>query len=204
MIMGGLQMSNENDKTKLLEGEKEILLDHDYDGIKELNHPLPSWWVAVFVLTIIFSIPYFIYYTFMGGTSIEQNYNAEMAEVVQKQQSHKSTQKGFDLEAYNAYIVTPEAQKLGRKIYKRKCKACHGVQGEGGIGPNLTDNYWLHGNGDVESTHKTIQEGVLDKGMPAWGDTLSSDELIAVVGYIQEFKGTNPANAKEPQGSKVE
>ena len=193
-------MESNDKKVEVFDDEKAILLSHDYDGIRELNHPLPSWWVTIFVLSIVFSIPYYIYYTHMNGPSSDETLNAEIAQIEKQQAEFQKNQEKFDLEKYNAYVATKKAQKIGKKTFKRKCKACHGAQGEGSIGPNLADNYWIHGDGSIESVYNTIDHGVVDKGMPAWGQTLGKEKVMAVVDYVMKFKGTNPANAKAPQG----
>lgn len=195
---------NNNDKVVVLEGEQEVLLDHDYDGIKELDHPLPMWWLTIFMLTVVFSIPYYIYYEMLDGPSLIDTMQEDLHQIDEAQASFKAQQGGFDMESYKAVIAAPKAAKRGKKVYKRKCRACHGAEGEGGIGPNLTDNYWLHGDGSVATIYKTVDEGVVDKGMAAWGTTLDKEDVFKVVNYVKSLQGTNPANPKEPQGELIE
>ncbi|MDH5414299.1 MAG: c-type cytochrome [Flavobacteriaceae bacterium] len=191
---------NHNDKVHVFEDEKKILLDHNYDGIRELDHPLPRWWVVTFWVTIIFSVPYYMAHTFFGAESIKEELASDMKEISQLKQSTGGGD-GFDLEEYNAYVATLGENKSGKKVYKRKCAACHGVAGEGGVGPNLADNFWMHGNGSEATIFETINNGIPDKGMEAWATKLSKEKRYAVLKVLMDFKGTNPEGAKAPQGS---
>ena len=198
-------MSNKDDeKLVVLEDEKHILLDHDYDGIRELNHPLPKWWLVTFYGTIIFSVFYYVHHTFLGADTLQKEYEDKMVEVKASQDEWQAKHGGFNWDKYNAYVATEKAQKVGKKRYKRKCKACHAADGGGGVGPNLADNYWLHGNGDAETVFNTISQGVIDKGMQAWKGVLTEEEIMAVTAHIIKFQGTTPANPKEAQGELVE
>ena len=195
--------SEDNKEVKILEDEKNLVLDHDYDGIKELDHPLPFWWVMIFGLTISFGFPYYFYYTHADGPSIRDGLTEKMLEIEEKRAAWEAKQGGFDMEKFNAFFKTEKGKKLGAKVYKRKCMACHGDKLQGVIGPNLTDNYWIHGKGDVPGVHKVIKEGVTAKGMPAWGTMLSEEEMFGVIGYVMSFKNKNNPG-KEPQGNKIE
>lgn len=191
---------NKKDQVEVFEDEKKILLNHDYDGIKELDHPLPRWWLVTFYLTIAFAVPYYLAHTFFGAKSIEDELAADMKVVEQKQAAYLEKQGGFSMEEYEKIAADPAMAKVAKKTYKRKCLACHGANGEGGVGPNLADNYWLHGDGSLKTVYQTISKGVVEKGMPEWGQALGKEKVMAVLNYIAAFKGTNPANAKAPQG----
>ena len=195
---------NEDEKLIVLEDEKNILLDHEYDGIRELDHPLPKWWLVTFYITIIFAAYYYVHHTFFGADTLEEEYEQKVAEIKEAQAEWQKKHGGFNWDKYNAFIATPKAEKLGKKRYKRKCKACHGKDGGGGVGPNLTDNYWLHGDGDVEMIYNVINQGVVDKGMQAWKGVLSEEEIMAVTAHVVKLRGTKPENPKEPQGELVE
>jgi cytochrome c oxidase cbb3-type subunit 3 len=197
-------MSNEENKVEVFEDEKALLLNSNYDGIHELNHPLPMWWVVIFIGTIVFSIPYYFYYTHMNGPSLKQELEADLKTIYENQAAFAAKQGSFNVDEYNAFVSTEAAQKDGAKTYKRKCKACHGEAGEGGIGPNLTDMFWINGDGSIPSLYSIVDKGVTDKGMPAWGPELGKEKVMAVVDYIAKLKGTNPANPKAPQGTKYE
>jgi cytochrome c oxidase cbb3-type subunit 3 len=199
-----MSTNDKNDKLQVFDDEKSILLDHNYDGIHELDHPLPSWWVTIFISSVIFSIPYYLYYTHFGGPTLDDELKESVARIEKAQSEYKAKQGGFDIDKFNAYVVTKKAQKSGKKTYRRKCKACHGAAGEGGIGPNLTDNYWIHGDGSIAAVYKVVEHGVIEKGMQAWGQTLGEEKMMAVVDYVMKLRGTNPANAKAPQGELFE
>lgn len=195
-------MSNDENKVEIFEDEKDLVLDHDYDGIKELDHPLPFWWVMIFGITIAVSLPYYFYYTHADGPSIRQELTEKMEHIEEKRAAYEAKQGGFDVDKMKAFFATDEGKKLGAKVYRRKCMACHGDKLQGSIGPNLTDNYWIHGKGDVAGVYKTVKEGILDKGMPAWGTVLKENEMQAVIGYVMSFKGQNNPG-KEPQGTEI-
>lgn len=191
---------DKDDEVKISEEEKKILLEHNYDGIRELDHPLPRWWVYTFILTGVFGLPYYLAHTFFGAQSIQEELVEDMASIELKQSKSEDKKGSFDLEKYKAYLLTPKAAKIARKTYKRKCKACHGASGEGGVGPNLSDNFWMHGDGSLETVYSSINKGIPDKGMAAWGVTLGEDKMFAVLKYVMDFQGTNPGGGKAPQG----
>lgn len=197
-------MNKDEDEVKVFEDEKSILLDHDYDGIRELNHPLPSWWLTIFYITIVFAAVYYTYYTFLGGKNLMQEYEADLASITTDSAGQNSNGSSFDLDKYNAITMSPESIKKGKKVFKRKCKACHGAAGEGGIGPNLTDHYWLNGDGSIKEVYSVIYNGVIKNGMQAWGTVLSEEEMMAVTKFVMDLKDTNPADAKEAQGKLFE
>jgi cytochrome c oxidase cbb3-type subunit III len=196
--------NNEENKVQVFDDEKALLLNHNYDGIHELNHPLPMWWVVVFVGTVIFSIPYYFYYTHMNGPSLKDELNAEMKVINERQAAFAAKKGTFNMDEYNAIIADETHTKGAAKLYRRKCQSCHGAEGEGGIGPNLADMFWINGDGSIPEVYKIIDQGVTDKGMPAWGAELGKENVMALVDYIRKFQGTNPANAKGPQGEKYE
>lgn len=195
---------SKEDKTKvdIREDEKDLVLDHDYDGIKELDHPLPLWWVFIFIGTVVFSIPYYFYYVHADGPDSRTVLEEKMEKIRTLQEEHEAKAGGFDVEKYKRFVASEEASKLGKKAYQGNCAACHGQKGEGVIGPNLTDKYWLHGDGKLASVFQTIAKGVPNKGMPAWKQSLSEKELMAVTDYVMEFKGKN-LEGKAPQGELI-
>ena len=181
------------------DNEKSLLLDHDYDGIQELDHPLPRWWIWSFYLTIVFGVVYAGYYMTVGPTLADE-LKISMREIEAKQPkqvAQPSAQSASDL---LAIIKDKLKQSEGRTVFMGKCAACHGQNAEGSIGPNLTDNFWLHGKGQPQDIAKTIREGVTEKGMPPWGAILKDDELYSVVAFIHSIHGSQPAGAKPPQG----
>lgn len=187
----------------------EKLLDHNYDGIQELDNPLPAWWVYLFYITIVFSFVYMIVFTFFVpslGTLADQKVEKLTAKPVKVVVLVDAD--ATDVDSATAPVTIPfpndeDALDLGKKVYVSKCLACHGAKGEGLVGPNMTDEYWLHGKGSLEDMYKVVVEGVPEKGMIAWESQLSDEEIRAVVVYMQTMQGTNPPNPKAPQGEKV-
>jgi cytochrome c oxidase cbb3-type subunit 3 len=186
-------------KAAPLEKEADVLLDHDYDGIKELDNALPPWWKWGFYLTIGVAVIYLLrFHVFKTGPTPEQEYNTEMQIAATKMEAFKSKNKEqFDEKNVTMADATGIAE--GKKIFSGTCFPCHGAKGEGGIGPNLTDQYWLHG-GTIQNVFKTITDGVPDKGMQAWGKTFSAAEIRDLASFVLSLQGTNPPNAKAPQG----
>lgn len=195
-------MSDENKEVEILDDEKDLVLDHDYDGIKELDHPLPFWWVMIFGITVAVSIPYYFYYTHADGPTLRMSLDEKMHHIEEKRAAWEAKQGGFNVEKFKAFYATDKGKKLGAKTYRRKCMACHGANLEGMIGPNLTDQYWLHGKGDLAGVYKVIKEGVVEKGMAAWGSVLSEEQMFGVIGHVMSFKNKNNPG-KEPQGELI-
>ncbi|MES3036953.1 MAG: cbb3-type cytochrome c oxidase N-terminal domain-containing protein [Bdellovibrionota bacterium] len=185
-------------KVIIKENEKSLLLDHNYDGIQELDYPLPSWWLWTFLLTIMFSALYCLHYLGGVGPDSNQELKAAMAqiEILKGSQAKASIDDDSIIRAYNS----PNDLKFGGATYASKCVACHGDKGQGLVGPNLTDDAWIQGNGSPSDTAKIINEGVADKGMPNWAAVLNQQEIIQVTAYVLSLRGTNPAGAKPPQG----
>ncbi|NJX14950.1 cbb3-type cytochrome c oxidase N-terminal domain-containing protein [Tamlana crocina] len=185
---------------KPLEDEGEIILDHNYDGIKELDNNLPPWWLYGFYISIIFGAVYLLkYHVFNGDTQIDE-LQTELAEAKIAIEKYKATAK--DLVDYNTVEVLVNAADLnaGQSIYETNCIACHKADGGGGIGPNLTDEYWILGGG-IKNVFKTISEGGRSgKGMIAWKQNLKPYEIAQVASYVLQFQGTTPAEPKEAQG----
>lgn len=184
-----------------MEREHEILSHHDFDGIRELDNRLPPWWVNLFIITIVWAVGYMYYYHWGGnGPSSSQEYEMEVEQAA-KQQAIALAGQANAIDEANVVAVT-ESSLLGEGelIFKNTCSACHGLAGEGNaVGPNLTDQYWLHGGG-IKNVFKTIKYGVPEKGMISWQSQLSPSDMQKVASYILTLQGTNPANAKAPQG----
>jgi cytochrome c oxidase cbb3-type subunit 3 len=176
--------------------DSKLMIDHDYDGIKELDNPPPPWLMMIFYGTIIWSVFYVFYYHVFDGPSQEDEYNTEMAEA--KANMPKSV---FD---ENNIVLLTDAASLaeGEKLFASKaCDACHGVTN---IGPDLTDNYWIHGN-QVGEVFKVIKYGVAEKGMTPFKGQMTDEQMQQVTSYILvNMKGAATANTKGPQGDKYE
>ena len=191
-------------KAASLEKEADVLLDHDYDGIKELDNALPPWWKWGFYITIVVGVIYlFRFHITKTGPTPLQEYDHEMKIAAAKMENFRENSR----EAYDEKTVTlADAAGIaaGKKIYTGTCFPCHGANGEGNaVGPNLTDKYWLHG-GSLGNVFKTISLGVPDKGMQAWGRTFSPTDIRNLSSFVLSLQGTSPANAKAPQGNLFE
>ena len=191
-------------KAAALEKEADVLLDHDYDGIKELDNSLPPWWKWGFYITIVAAVIYmFRFHVTKTGPTPLQEYDNEMKIAAAHMDNFRKNSK----EAFDEMTVTladGTGIAAGKKIYTGTCFPCHGPSGEGNaVGPNLTDKYWLHG-GSLGNVFKTISVGVPDKGMQAWGKTFSPTDIRNLASFVLSLQGTNPANAKAPQGNLFE
>ncbi len=183
-----------------LDKEHEILMDHEYDGIMELDNNLPPWWLYSFYVSIVFAFIYIINYHVIEAAPLQQEeYELAMAEGEKEVAEYLASQK-LNVDETNVVLLT-EASDLskGKGIFEKKCVACHGKQGEGVIGPNLTDNYWLHG-GDIASVFKIVKYGKAEKGMQAWKDELNPIEMQQVSSFIKSIAGTAVGLGKAPQG----
>lgn len=194
-----MSQNNSDENKKIDPITKDPLMDHEYDGIKELDNPLPSWWLFTFYIAIAFSAFYVIHYHLMDGTLIYKEYAKDLMELEMKQ-AENSKQPLPTLEVLTPYLNDADKKDLGKSVYLQHCLSCHGAQGGGGIGPNLADDYWIHGDGGVVSIAEIVLVGVGDKGMPAWKTVLKQEESLAVSGFVKSLRGTNPVNPKEPQG----
>lgn len=187
-------------KTEPIENEGNLLMDHDYDGIKELDNNLPPWWVYLFYGCIIFAFAYMVKYEVMGADDQEMEFQKEMAQAKIDIEEYKKTAP--DMMDEKSVILLTEASELakGKAIFETNCMACHRADGGGQIGPNLTDDHWILGGG-IKNIFHTISNGGRDgKGMVAWNAMLKPTEIQHVASYIISLKGTNPKDAKTPEG----
>lgn len=185
-----------------LSEEKEILIEHDYDGIQELDNPIPGWFMYLFYITIIFAAGYLLnYHVFHFGQLQYEEYKTEIAQADAEKKAFLS--KAANRVDENTVKLTTEPSVLGagKMVFVQNCVACHGDHAQGVVGPNLTDDYWLHG-GKINDLFKTVKYGVLTKGMPTWEKVLSPKQISDVVNYVKSLHGTNPPNPKAPQGVK--
>lgn len=183
------------------DGDRDRLLSHAYDGIEEYDNPLPGWWVWIFWATIIFSVGYWAYYQMGPGPSVVAVYEAEMREAAARQPVAPAAGTVSD-QTLRALEKNAAAIAQGKAIFAGKCVPCHGDRGQGIVGPNLTDDYWIHG-GRPSEIYRTITEGVPEKGMVPWKTQLSAEEIAAVSAYVLSLRGTKPPNAKPPEGQQV-
>lgn len=178
------------------------ILDHEYDGIREYDNPMPRWWLTSFWLMIGFSVIYALNIgPFGSGKGWIANYETDMKAWAA---AHPAPSGDDVSEAtLTALVGDQQALALGKTTYDSYCASCHRQDGGGLIGPNLTDDYWLHGAA-ITNIYKTIVDGVLAKGMPPWGKSLKPEQLNAVTAYVVSLHGSNPANPKAPQGDATE
>lgn len=182
--------------------EKDLLIAHDYDGIQELDNPIPAWFMYLFYGSIIFGIGYFLnYHVFKTAPLQYAEYRNEMAQAAIEKKAFLSKAANRVDENTVKLVHDPAVIASGAAIFKSTCAPCHGDHAQGNVGPNLTDDYWLHG-GKINDLFKTIKYGVLAKGMPTWEKQLSPKQISDVANYIKSLQGSNPAGAKEPQGTK--
>ena len=183
--------------SKSIAEEHEIILDHNYDGIQDLDNNLPPWWVYLFYAGIIFAVVYLARFHVFNDYDQILEYEQEVAAAKIEIEEYKKTAKGL-VDVNTVEVLTDI--KAGKKIYSTSCVACHIADGGGGIGPNLTDEYWLLGGG-IKNVFNTISEGGRDgKGMVAWKQILKPLERAQVASYVLTLQGTTPAAPKEPQG----
>ncbi len=199
-------MSDQPQDMEIFKGEEGLVLDHNYDGIKELDHMLPRWWVWLFYGTMIFAVWYAGYYMSGFGPTPQEELAGAMREIeaLSPKPEANGSGDGSFLAAFTAAVGKPEKIKHGKEVFNAKCNACHGDLGQGVIGPNLTDDFWIHGKGRPEDIARVVADGVLDKGMPPWGALLSQNESVDVVVYIHSIHDSHPAGAKAPQGENYE
>lgn len=179
-----------------------MMADHSYDGITELDNFMPPWLQGVFVGTVIFAVVYFVNYSVLGNgpTGVEEYEEELRIEAVAAEVRKANMVAGID---ENTVVFDESATALasGKTIFETNCAACHASDGGGGVGPNLTDEYWIHG-GSIADVFKIIKYGVVEKGMIPWQDQLSPEQMQQVSSYILAMKGTSPAVPKEPQGER--
>ncbi|WP_432410083.1 cbb3-type cytochrome c oxidase N-terminal domain-containing protein [Rasiella sp. SM2506] len=186
--------------SKPIQEEHEIILDHNYDGIKELDNKLPPWWVYSFYASIVFAVVYMARYHIFDDINQDEEYDLAVAEAQIEIENYKKTAKNL-VDVNTVVVLTDPADiTAGKNIFTQNCIACHKADGGGGIGPNLTDNYWILGGG-IKKVFNTISEGGRDgKGMVSWKSDLTPLEMAQVSSYVLQFKGTTPAEPKDPEG----
>ncbi len=200
--MSEKKIHNDNEPNLILSDEQDLLLDHEYDGIQELNNPMPPWWLYGFYFTIVLAIVYMLWYDVFGwGLTQEQEYEREVAAAIERfdiQSEPEITINFADLE-----VLTDEMSLIaGKALFlspRNLCSTCHGVNAQGLVGPDLTNNYWKHGC-DLEAIATSIAVGYPSMGMPAYGSgvRLSDEELLQLSSYIISLRGSNPEGAKAP------
>ncbi|HRL72527.1 MAG: c-type cytochrome [Flavobacterium sp.] len=180
--------------------EDQLLLEHDYDGIKELDNNLPPWWVYLFYASIIFGVVYMVRYEVLGADNQEMELQKEIAQAKIDVAEYMKTAPDMMDEKTVTLLTDPADLAVGKELYTTNCAACHRADGGGQIGPNLTDEEWILGGGVKNIFHTLVNGGRDGKGMIAWKGTLKPKEMQKVASYIVSLKGSNPADAKAPEG----
>ncbi|HEX5113439.1 MAG TPA: cbb3-type cytochrome c oxidase N-terminal domain-containing protein [Saprospiraceae bacterium] len=183
-----------------IEEEGQIDLGHNYDGIRELDNVIPPWFTTAFLLTILFAGVYLYRYHIAKSAPLQiEEYKMALAKANAEHDAYLATQANA-IDENSVTIMTGAEIELGKRIFTTTCAACHRADGGGQVGPNLTDEYWIHG-GSLKDVFKTIKYGVPDKGMISWKEQLSPSQMAQVANYILTLKGTNPPDPKEKQGT---
>lgn len=188
-----------------VEKEATIIMDHSYDGIRELDNHLPPWWKWLFYGSIIWGVIYFIAYHVTDSLPLQtEEYNTEVAQAEEQVRKLKAANPEAVIDE-NTVILTTDATALadGKETFNNICSSCHRMDGGGDIGPNLTDKYWKHG-GSIGDVFKVVRDGVPNTNMVAWGGALSPEKMQNVSSYLLSLQGTNPPNAKAPEGDLYE
>lgn len=188
-------------KAKPIEKEGEIMTDHDYDGIKELDNVLPPWWLAGFYITIAVGIFYYFMVFFTDRYDQDAEFERAMAEGKAAVEQYKKENPELFDDANLEPLTSPADIAKGKELFTSKtCTACHLDDGGGSIGPNLTDDYWILGGSFSDIMNTIAKGGRPGKGMIAWENTISQKERQQIASYILTLRGTTPANPKEPEG----
>lgn len=187
-------------KAKSADNEDQLLLEHDYDGIKELDNNLPPWWVYLFYASIVFAVVYMVQYEVLGADNQEMELRKEVAQAKIDIAEYMKTAPDMMDEKTVTLLTDPADLAAGKEIFTTNCAACHRADGGGQIGPNLTDEQWILGGGIKNVFHTLVNGGRDGKGMISWKGTLKPKEMQKVASYILSLKGSNPPDAKAPEG----
>jgi cytochrome c oxidase cbb3-type subunit 3 len=185
--------------------EKDIDTGHEFDGIRELDNHLPPWWKWLFIGTVVWALVYFFVFHISSSLPLSiEEYDTEVAMARQHADELKASQPASVIDENTlVYKADDEILAKGKNVFSSTCVACHRADGGGNtIGPNLTDEFWIHGGG-IKNIFLTIKNGKVDKGMPEWGKAMSVEDVRNVAFYVMSLQGSNPANGKAPQGEKV-
>jgi cytochrome c oxidase cbb3-type subunit 3 len=179
--------------------EEYVLQDHNYDGIKELDAKIPPWFMGLFYATIIFSIWYMLHYHVLGTGPLQEEEYAQEIKLAEIQRAELMRTGALINEDNVTLLTEPAMLESGKQIYMANCASCHANDGGGLVGPNLTDEYWIHGGG-IKNVFKVVKYGVVNKGMLAWQNLLNPRQIQEVSSYVLSLKGTTPAKPKPAEG----
>lgn len=183
------------------EPDRDVLLDHAYDGIKEYDNPMPGWWVWLFVATIVFSFFYVLYYHVGTGPSIYDRLESEQARygemIIARFGELKPDEQTIGMLMRDENVISSMAG-----LYRGRCAQCHAADGSGGVGPNLTNDYYIRVR-TLPDIATIISKGVVDRGMPAWEDQFSETQIVLLSAYVAHLRGTSPGRGTAPQGERI-
>lgn len=200
VITPGLSWWDRFNSFRPAEQEADIDLGHNYDGIRELDNRLPPWWLWGFYITIVAAGIYLWRYHVTHSAPLSAEELEISMKAAERQQAEYLKKAANLVDENNVKLLTTDVElNAGSALFAANCVACHGKGGEGGVGPNLTDEYWIHG-GSVKDIFKTIKYGWQDKGMKSWKEDFTASQMAQLSSYVYKMKGTNPANPKAPQG----
>lgn len=186
-------------KLKSIKDESSVDIGHSYDGIRELDNTTPPWFTYSFIGTIIFAIVYLYQFNFSGSIPHQEDEFAVEMKKAQVLQDSLMKLEGNKFDENSVTMLGVADIEDGRKVYTANCSACHGDKGQGGVGPNLTDDYWLHG-GSIKDVFHTIKYGYVEKGMKSWKDDFSPKQIAQLASFVKSLRGSNPPGSKEKQG----
>jgi cytochrome c oxidase cbb3-type subunit 3 len=179
--------------------DKVLEMDHEFDGIRELDNRIPPWFSTLFLGTIVFGVAYLVDYHVLGSSPLmADEYRNEIASADLQRRIRIASEGSIDENAL-VVLTDPEALNRGKSEFKKYCVSCHGSDGQGNVGPNLTDDYWIHGGG-IKNVYTTIKQGVPVKGMISWQLVFTPKQIQEIASYVLSLHGTNPQNAKKPEG----
>ena len=184
-----------------MDGYKDEILDHNYDGIQEYDNPMPAWWSSIFVITIIWAGIYVAAIELGYIARYEEDLKEGTEEIVAMRRTYEDTQPKLIVDEQMLLAASQDVDQVsqGAEIFAGNCANCHGNQGQGMVGPNLTDDHWIHGV-KMTQIHEILVNGVAEAGMPAWASILTPEEIVATTAYVASLHGTDPEGAKGPQG----
>lgn len=192
-------MTNEEKQSS----DKNVLRDpdHSFDGIQEYDNDMPRWWVNLFIVSVFFGVGYFAWYhlPIFPSKSLQDEYAEAKAELEERRQAIAADSVGGGDLTLTDLVKDESLVAEGKATFESNCLACHAADGGGLVGPNLTDNYWIHGT-TYDQLYAVIAKGVLEKGMPAWEEVIGAGQIKASLAYIMSLQGTTPASPKAPEG----
>jgi cytochrome c oxidase cbb3-type subunit 3 len=186
--------------------QEKVIKGHLYDGIQEYDNPMPGWWIWLFVGTVAFAVFYVLGIQVFGYINTYQDdLDESLVNLEEIRAEYAASQPAFTVDEATlaSYVNDPSKVEAGAEHFTAQCVACHGAEGQGLIGPNLTDEYWIRGGSDTD-IYTVISKGSLEKGMPPWEVMFTPEQRAELVAYVKSLQGTNPANAKAPEGELYE